>query len=130
MKFPVVIIKKGESPIYFLTKGNFGLISRGGERFYKHGIIYDSEGNVFSITAIESIQKAPLLKSIKYVQPMYQVQVHCEKLNSISLEEFKELITGHIGSHRKYWLSKDSFEDLRNSIKEKNDFYEIIIFLK
>lgn len=130
MIFPVLIIKEREAPIYFFKENNFGLVSKGGEKFYKYGTAYDSGGDIFSIMGIESIKKAPFLKSIKYFQQMYQVQVNCKKQNSMSLPEFKQVIIDHISSHRKYWLSKDNFEDLKDSIEEKNDFSEVILFLK
>ncbi len=55
MKFPVIIIKENESPIYFFNENEFGVISKGGEAFYNKGIAFDSEGTKFLISGIESI---------------------------------------------------------------------------
>ena len=120
-----------EAPLYFFEENEFGLVSKGGEAFYKKGLVYDSDGSKYLINGIKSIQKTPILTTIKYFQPMYKVEVKCEKiLDNISLSDFKQIIIDHIHSHKKYWLSRDTFAGLRNSILAKNNFFEIITFLK
>ena len=108
MKFPAVIIKNNESPIYFFDRGDFGLVSKGGESFYEKGVIYDSEGSKFLINGIESIKKAPVLKSIKYFQQMKVVSVRYTVVERVTLLEFKQLIINHIHSFEKYWIKSIS----------------------
>lgn len=131
MKFPIIIIKDKEAPIYFFNESEFGLVSEGGETFYKKGSGYDSEGSKYLIYGIKSIQKAPILTSIRYFQPMYKVDVQYERiLENINLSDFKQIIVDHIHSHKKYWLSRDEFDSLKSSILSKNNFFNIIAFLK
>ena len=131
MKFPIIMIKDRESPIYFFNESEFGLVSKGGEKFYKNGTAYDSEGRQYLINGIKSLQKAPILKSIKYFQPMYKVDVKHETiLETLNLSDFKQIVIDHINSHKKYWLSRDTFDSLKNSILSKNSFFDIITFLQ
>ena len=131
MKFPIILIKKGEAPLYFFNESDFGLVSKGGDTFYKSGIVYDSDGGRFLINGIRSIQRAPFLKSIKYFQPMYKVDVKYDNPSgNIDLPDFKQIMIDHIKSHKKYWMSKDTFESLKSSILDKSSFSDIIIFLR
>ena len=132
MKFPIIIIKNKEAPLYFFNnESEFGLVSKGGEKFYKNGTAYDSEGERFLMKGISSIQRASFLKSIKYFQPMYIADVKYDKISeNISLSDFKQLIIDHIYSHKKYWLARDTADSLKNAILIKNSFSDIIIFLR
>jgi hypothetical protein len=130
MKFPIVIIKASESPIYFFDSGSFGLVSKGGEAFYKNGMIYDSEGSTFLINGIESKKNATVLESIKYFQQMYRVNVKYTANEKGTLSAFKKKIINHIRLFEKYWVKKDLLVSLERSIMEKDNFHEIIMFLK
>jgi hypothetical protein len=55
LHYPIILIKKSEASIYQFKKGELGLISKGGENFYKNGDIYDAAGNMLMITRVKSI---------------------------------------------------------------------------
>ncbi len=130
MRFPIVIIKPNEAPIYYLNKGEFGLVSKKGESFYKKGTIYDSEGNKYIINGIGPISKAPFLRSLKNFQQMYEVEVNYAFTGKVTLEDFKSIVISHLKTFKKYWLSRDTFEALSAPVAEKNSFVDIITFLK
>ena len=130
MKFPVIIIKEKESPICFFDKEEFGLISKGGEAFYKNSTIYDSEGNVFLVKGVENIRKAPVLKSIRYFQSMFLLTLKTEIKEKISIEKLKQIVSEHISQHSKYWEKKDTIESIKAEILSKNQFDQIIKSLK
>ncbi len=106
MKFPVLIIKKNEAPLYYFEAEDFGLVSKGGETFYENGMIFDSGGSKFLINDIDSIRKAPLLKSIRYFQQMYIANVKYLFVEQLPILEFKQLIVDHIYSFENYWIKK------------------------
>src|SRR5687767_5416639 len=130
MKFPVVILKKGKSPIYFFSQEKFGLISKGGEVFYEQGVIYDSDGNEFLLGGFESCKKAGLLKSFMYFQPMYIVNPVYTDVRKVTLPEFQALIIEHIISHKSYWNRKDLIANLISEIEGSASFTEIFKFLE
>jgi hypothetical protein len=39
MKFPIIVIIGKEAPLYFFEENEFGLVSKGGEAFYKKGSV-------------------------------------------------------------------------------------------
>ena len=130
MEFPVVILKSNEAPLYYFEKGDFGLISSGGESFYKKGIIYDSGGSIFQIQGIEGIKVAPILKSLKYFQKMFIVSVKYEKVDKIDLIDFKKIFINHIRSFDRYWVKQNIIESLESSINQKENFVELLKFIK
>jgi hypothetical protein len=131
MKFPIIILRNNEAPIYFV-KGTdeFGLISKNGEYFYTKGVLYDSEGTKFSIDGIRSIRKASILKTLRYLQPMYTVDVKYTTVEKVALSDFKQIVIKHIHSFKKYWIQRDSIQSLETSIAEKNNFLDLINFLQ
>jgi hypothetical protein len=130
MKFPIAIIKSGESPIYFFESNKFGLVSKGGASFYRNGVIYDSEGTKFIVKGIASIRKAPLVLSLKYFQPMAIVDVKYIDEQKLELSQFKQIILDHILLHEKYWIKKDLIESLEAALYNKSSFEEVIRFIK
>jgi hypothetical protein len=130
IQFPIVIIKENDSNIYYINQNTFGLVSKGGESFYKGSTIYDSEGNTFTINGIKSIERASILNSIKYFQPMYLVKLNIAESNSLLLNEFKNTIIGHLQKYQAKWKMRDNINALEASVMSKNSFTEIIEFLK
>lgn len=130
MKFPIIILKTNEAPIYYFNESEFGLISKGGENFYKKGAIYDIEGNVYLIEGIESIQKAPFLKSLKYFQQMYKVKIKLKLQKSSELSEFKTIIVSHFNKFERYWVNKDLIFNLESKVNEMTSFLDLINLLK
>jgi hypothetical protein len=130
MKFPISIIKDKEAPIYFFNSKTFGLVSKRGEGFYKKGMAYDSDGTIFKINGLESIARAPLVTSIRYVQPMFIVKVKYELVGNINLAQYKKLVIDHIRLHPRFWIKLDLIDSLEISIKNKMSFEEIMNFVR
>jgi hypothetical protein len=131
MKFPIVIINQSPPGISYMNDElDFGLVSKGGESFYKVGDIYDSEGAKFSITGFTNIKRAPFLKSLKYFQQMYLVELKIKDEGQMDLIDFKKIIINHLYLHKKWWISRDSIDGLERDVLNKNSFNEIIEFCK
>ena len=130
MNFPIVVIKEGESPIYFFRGNDFGLVSKGGESFYKKGEAFDSDGKKYLIRGINSIDNASILISMRYFQPMKVVNMNLEAIDVVSLSKFKQIINDHIQLHKKYWVKKDLIYNLERTIMEKDSFAGIIKILR
>lgn len=130
MKFPIVLIKPKEAPIYYFESNKFGLISKGGESFYKNGVIYDSEGMKFIVKGIDSVRKAPFNLSLKYFQKMFIVDVKMINDQRIELDQFKQIISNHFRTHSKYWIKRDLIESLEALLNKKISFEEIIRFIE
>ncbi len=130
MKFPIVIIKNNEAPIFFFDMDSFGLVSKNGGPFYKSGMVYDSMGFKFVINGIRSIKKASFLKSLKYFQPMSLVDVQYTFVEQINLVDFKQIVISHIHSFKNYWIKRDLIDSLETSIANKKSHQEVIEFLK
>lgn len=130
MKFPVIITKAGESPIYYFDESEFGLVSKGGKSFYKKGFVYDSEGSKFSIEGIKSVGKASLLKCVRYFQQMYVVDVALNRIGKLTIDEFKDMVMKHVRSHQRYWRMKDDVDSMEESIRRMDSFEAIIKFIR
>jgi hypothetical protein len=130
MKFPILIIKQKDPSIYCFEETQFGLISKGGEKFYKEGVIIDSEGKVYNIKKSNEIHKASFLQSLKYFQPMYKLTINTEEFRTITINEFKLIVIEHINKHKNYWEKKDLIVDLEKSINDISEYKKIIEFLK
>jgi hypothetical protein len=77
-----------------------------------------------------SLKKASLLKSLRYFQQMYWVEVETRLTERFSLPDFKNVINEHVRLHKKYWIKKDIIRDLQQSILKMNDYNQIIQYLK
>lgn len=130
MKYPVVIVKPNEAPLYFFKEGYLGLVSKGGESFYRNGTLYDSAGCIFTVNGIESIKKAPFLKSLKYFQQMYVVKIKLTLKEKVSLIQFKDLFIKHLNYFSSYWIKRDVISSLEKSILIKEEFSDIITLLE
>ena len=120
-EYPILILKENDKGLYCLEK-NFGLVSKGGESFYRNLTIYDRNGKGFYLSKYQTIEKADFLSSIKYFQQMYRITSSFEMIDVISLEALKEKLVNHIEANRKFWLKLDNFEDIRRNIFDKKDF--------
>ena len=130
MKFPLIVIKDNEAPIYYFDSKTFGLVSKGGETFYKSGTIYDSDGSKYLINGVSSIGKAGFWKSIVYLQPMSITKVNFTHLATLSLSEIKSIIISHVSGFKKYWKKKDIIDGLNASILGTNSYSDLYSFIK
>jgi hypothetical protein len=130
MQFPVLIIKPNDPSLYYFEKDTLGLVSKKGESFYRKGYLYDSAGNRYEIVGYSDVRKAPLIKSLKYLQPMSLITVNANLLDSVTLDEFKQTITDHVLKYQNYWDKKDTLSDVVSNCMNKNSFQEIMSYLR
>ncbi len=126
MKFPLIGIKKNDYNIYIFSS-HIGIISKGGDVFYKDLWICDSEGNSFFLKESYVKGKAPFKYSLMYFQQMYEMSLTFEKSEFLTLENFKKKIIQHILKNRRKWiLLSGSIEDVCKEINESNSYKEIM----
>lgn len=130
MIFPVIVLKQKDPALYFFNEDKWGLISEGGETFYKSGDIYDSDGNRFKTGRIKGIRKASWLTCLMSFKRMSRVYLETDPVSTVSLDEFKQVIVQHIQRYPSYWAQKDFVEFMLPAIMEKNSYQEIIEYLK
>lgn len=130
MKFPILIIKQKKPSLFYFDEDEFGLVSKGGQIFYYDGTVIDCAGKIYRLKKSTKIKKAPFLKSLKYFQPMYKVEVNAQENEIISIDDFKNLIIEHIKTYENYWEKREPIDDLIKYITEMNNFTDIIKFLK
>jgi len=125
IKYPLLIIREKDENLYGLKK-DIGLVSKGGEDFYKQKmLIIDSQGNKFSVIKAELYGKAKLIDSLKYFQPMLQMNLILEQIDIMSLKQVKEFIIEYINRKPKRWLSMGTVEDIAESINERSSISEL-----
>ncbi len=125
IKYPLLIIREKDGNLYGLKK-NIGLVSKGGQDFYERKmIIIDSNGNKLSLISAELYGKAKLMDSLKWFQPMLQMNLTLEKIDNMSLEQVKGFIIEYINRKPKRWLSMGTVEGLTESINERTSISEL-----
>jgi hypothetical protein len=130
MVFPVILIKDKDPSIYFFDNKTFRLVSKGQEKFYKSGVVYDSNGDVYKLIRINGVRNAPFLSSIRFFQPMKLVDIEFELVDRINLLQLKGIVTSHVNSHNKYWEKRDLIHDLVSQIMNIESAEKLFKFLK
>lgn len=126
MKYPLLILKKGDDNIYAIKK-MFGIVSVGGEKFYKNIIVIDTEGNLFEVSDVEIKGSAHFKYSIMYFQKMLKLNISfSKKIRKIELDEFKEMLKEKILKKPNKWLYMGTIESICKNIDRKNDFKGLI----
>jgi hypothetical protein len=128
--FPVVLIKNGDPAIYFFSSKSLGLISKGGEKFYKSGSLFDSNGNCFNVNGSCKPFPANFWASLRYFQKMWRVELNIELIETIKLDAFKKIIVNHIEKYNKYWKKRDLLPNLFSQIMQIDNFSELIYLLR
>lgn len=130
LKYPILLIRENDNNLYGTTSG-LGLISKGGESFYKKPIkLIDREGYVFKIKTIISKENARLIDSIRFFQPMQQLTFEFEPLEQQNLTELKSNIIGHIKNKPSHWLSLETIEMIEEWVNEKESIVDLIKMFK
>lgn len=130
MKFPVLIIKGKQAPLFYCDAKAFGLISKGGESFYDAGTIIDSVGQAYELSRSRTVRKASILKSLVYFQQMYLLEVKFSKSTLFSLIDFKIMLKEHIAKHKAYWVMKEPIKEMNVKIDAMEDFETIMRYLE
>mgnify|MGYP006132484649 CR=1 FL=1 len=131
IKFPVLLIRENDKFLYGI-KTDLGIISKGGETFYKKKRIeiYDSEGNHFELKKAELNGKANWKISLKYFQQMYEMKLLFEKKSKIELNQLKGEIINHMKKYKKHWLNIGTLDGLTKMVNNENSYSELIKKLK
>jgi len=126
IEYPILLIRKNDSNLYGMNNG-LGLISKGGESFYKKSIqIVDQRGFVFDINGIIRHDKARLIDSIRYFQPMQQLTFELEQIGQKNLDELKSEIMEHVKLKPKHWLSLGTTDMIEEWVNEKKTIADLI----
>ncbi len=123
-KYPLLVLKNNDKNIY-VFKSNFGLVSKGGDKFYKDLFIVDSECNSFNLIKVCSIKYAGASLSLRYFQKMYLVDLEIKHLGKIDLEDIKEMLIEKINKNKSHWLVIDTFEGMVERINMCNSISDI-----
>ncbi len=126
LKYPAMLIRENDKNIYGFVKG-LGLISKGGHTFYKRKmILIDSKGNQYNLVKASLQGRAKLIDSIKYFQPMFQMELVFEFTKTLELDDLKNMIIEHTNKNSKHWLSLDTKDEIKQSVCQKSTFKEVI----
>ena len=128
VKYPVILFRNNDKNLYWVNR-DLGLISKGGDNFYKKKIkMVDRNGQTFELVKATNGGKAKFIDSLKYFQPMQQMNLKFQEGNSLTLEEVKSEILEHIKQNPRKWLSLgtiDMIEDWIDQKKSHADLYKI-----
>lgn len=126
MKYPLLILKKGDDNIYALKK-MFGIVSVGGENFYKNITVIDSDGNRFEVVKVEIEGVAKFKYCLMYFQKMLNLNITFKQdIGRIELNELKEMLKDKISKKPKKWLNIGTVNRIHDFIDKKENFKELI----
>lgn len=130
INYPILLYRECDNKLYGIRSG-LGLISKGGESFYKKPIHFiDRDGFVININAIAGKSRARLIDSIRYFQPMLQLSFEFEQSGRKSLSELKIEIINHVKIKPKHWLSLGTIEMIEDWVNEKESISDLIMMFK
>lgn len=130
MNYPVLILKKSDSNIYALNK-MFGIVSVGGESFYKNTTVIDSSGSLLEVEKVEIEKRASLKYCLMYFQKMLKLKItFSSNKKRLELNELKIIIIDKITKNPKKWLSMGSVEEITKHINNTNNFSELILMFR
>jgi hypothetical protein len=124
--FPIIIIKPNDPSLYVFSSKTFGLVSVGGDNFYKSGLIYDSQGHIYSISGVRQVHNASLMESLRFFQKMKKVDLELEYIQQITLDELKKLLGQHINNYPSYWEAKDVIDRIIYDVNQQSDFVHLM----
>ncbi len=125
VKYPVILFRNNDKNLYRVDR-DLGLISKGGDNFYKKKIkMVDRNGRTFELVKATNVGKAKLIDSLKYFQPMQQMNLEFQEGDSLTLEEVKSEIREHIKQNPKKWLSLGTIDMIEDWIDQKKSHEEL-----
>ena len=128
-KYPLLIFKKQDKNIY-ATKKDFGIVSKGGEKFYKDITIIDSTGDAYELEKATIKGKAKWYVSLRYFQPMWELDFVLRKESTYNLSDVKKQIIDHIRKNPKHWLTLDGVERIEEKMEEARTFEDLIMIFR
>ncbi|MEO1032133.1 MAG: hypothetical protein AAFX55_12045 [Bacteroidota bacterium] len=130
IKYPILLLRENDNNLYGLSNG-LGLISKGGESFYKRPIkLIDRDGLEFKLKSISGKHKARLIDSMRYFQPMEQLTFEFEQTGQLNLSELKFQILRHISAKPKHWISLGTPEMIEEWMNKKESIADLIKMFK
>ncbi|MEM7160823.1 MAG: hypothetical protein AAF487_00150 [Bacteroidota bacterium] len=131
LNFPIILMKSDVSYIgVCLRRSRFGLISKGNEKYYSSGVVYDSQGGSYELKGIERIKSAPLQLSLLHLQKMLIAEPNFKYNSDLELDEIKELVKAHIMKNRNYWKKFRSVEEFLSSVDSSMNLVELYSILR
>lgn len=127
--YPLIVFKDGDKNIY-ATKNHFGIVSKGGEKFYRDLTFVDSKGHVFKLKRAKVEDQASLGVSLKYFQRMWKMELDFEDAGVISIDELKAKIMHHVSQNPKHWLVLDTLDGIKKRVDGTNNFKELILIFR
>ena len=126
IEYPILLISIKNNNLYGMNNG-LGLISKGGESFYKKSIqIIDQRGFLYEIKGITGQNRASLIDSIRYFQPMKQLTFELEQIGQKNLDELKSIILEHIKRKPRNWLSLGTIDMIEEWVNGKKSIADLI----
>ena len=84
----------------------------------------------YNVAGYENIRKAPILKSIRFLQPMRMAAVKTGVVENVTLDSFKTVINAHLIKYHDYWIKRDTIADLQATLMMKTSYAEVMRYLK
>lgn len=127
--YPLIAFKEGDKNIY-ASKSNFGIVPKGGDKFYKNLTVIDSAGKIYRLKSSRVKGAAPLMISLKFFQKMLEMELEFEELGVITLAELKAKIMDHVAKNSKHWLVLDTTEGIQEKIEAAPTFKDLILIFQ
>jgi hypothetical protein len=109
IRFPAIATQTEMKDVFFFKK-NIGLISKGGESFYRNLFLIDSTGTAYSLMRSSINGPAKVIKSITYFQPMYEMNLVFKEEKKFDLDGMKAYLINHISGSPSFWEGGNGFE--------------------
>lgn len=107
LEYPIMAFKEElKGDYYVFNKNDFGFVSKGQGRFYNNLHVIDSSGNTYKIVSVNVKGFAGIIKSIRFLQKIEELDLHLEKQGSTSLDELKSKILNSIKHHPRKFDSR------------------------
>jgi hypothetical protein len=129
LNLPAIGFKDNDKNIYVFDK-TIGIISKGGQNFYKNLTIIDSKGSCYRLSNAKIKGNANFILSLRYFQPMKEMSLEFDKQDSFNLSSLQDKIFAHVSSNAKHWLVLDTLQGIKSQIYSAQSFEELIMIFR
>jgi hypothetical protein len=130
LKYPIIAFAKKNIIHFARNNDDLTICSRRGLKngFYDGLVIVDSDGNKFEIDKAQKIGTSGFFFGINliYGQKLKLKLIFSNKVEKMSIEEFKESINRVFRNNEYFWNSDGELNYKKSYIKDSNSFSEII----
>lgn len=130
INFPAICYKKDQKTLYYIEESDFGIVSKGGESFYKNLTLIDSNGNQFKVLSYKIIENAGFLKNLMMLQILQKLEVKIEYIEQLSLEQIKNKIREYLKSDKYFLGEKTDYLNHKNPMDALIKISDCIKFIK